>query len=144
MEKVSKILQIQFWTGIALSLLLVVAFETELLPSGILSDKEFAEVMLLFILEPLSLAAIFGALFLFRIRKVDADLKRRKEAAVLSWGTLRTSLLTVPLVTDTLLYYLFMNTSFGYLAIMVVLAMFFIYPNLSRCQADVEIVEEKK
>ena len=46
-------------------------------------------------------------------------------------------MLTVPMVVNTLLYYLFMNVAFGYLAIILALCIFFVFPSMSRCEAEV-------
>ena len=121
-----------------MSLLMAVVFETSLLPVGTMAGRQHAEMLLLFLMEPLTLASIFGALYMFRIGRVSTDLKSRKADALSLWGTIRIALLGLPLMVNTLLYYLFLNTSVGSLAIMLALAMCFVYPNLSRCIADTE------
>ncbi|MBR0049070.1 MAG: hypothetical protein IJP74_07125 [Prevotella sp.] len=138
MKKVCTLLQIELLTAVAMSLLMAVVFETSLLPVGTMAGRQHAEMLLLFLMEPLTLASIFGALYMFRIGRVSTDLKSRKADALSLWGTIRIALLGLPLMVNTLLYYLFLNTSFGYLAIMLALAMCFVYPNLSRCIADTE------
>jgi hypothetical protein len=40
------------------------------------------------------------------------------------------------LLANTLLYYVFMNTSFGYLAIIILLCMPFVYPSKDKCMAE--------
>ena len=47
-------------------------------------------------------------------------------------------MLLLPLWADTLLYYLYMNTTFGYLGIILVLCLPFVYPSESRCEAETE------
>ena len=52
------------------------------------------------------------------------------------WGMLRLLILEVPMVIDTLLYYIYMNTTFGYLAIILLLCLPFVFPSLNRCLAE--------
>ena len=49
------------------------------------------------------------------------------------WGMSRLLILEVPMVIDTLLYYIYMNTTFGYLGIMLLLCLPFVFPTLNRC-----------
>ena len=37
-------------------------------------------------------------------------------------------MITVPLLMNTLLYYIFMNTAFGYMALILLICLPFIYP----------------
>ena len=53
------------------------------------------------------------------------------------WGFIRLLLLLLPLCADTLLYYLYMNTTFGYLGIILVLCLPFVYPSENRCEDEV-------
>ena len=47
-------------------------------------------------------------------------------------------LLLAPMVANTYLYYLYMNTTFGYMAIIGLLCTPFVFPTMSRCEAEVE------
>ena len=46
------------------------------------------------------------------------------------------SLLADPMLINTLLYYVFMNVAFGYMAIIGLLSMVFVYPSKSRCEQE--------
>ena len=48
-------------------------------------------------------------------------------------GMLRLSLLLIPMQVNTLLYYLYMNPAFGYMAIILLLCLPFVYPSMNRC-----------
>ena len=61
-----------------------------------------------------------------------------KEHALFKWGLLRLALILIPMVGNTYLYYMFMNTTFGYLAIIQLLSLPFVYPSMSRCKSEVE------
>jgi len=106
-----------------------------LLPSGTMATNKNAEFLLATIMELLTLCAIPLALRLFKFKKVERQLTADGGSfdVLMKWGGLRMALLCIPLVVNTLLYYLFMNVAFGYMAIILLLSLFFIYPSLNRC-----------
>jgi hypothetical protein len=55
---------------------------------------------------------------------------------MLKWGIIRLLILEVPMLIDTLLYYIYMNTTFGYLGIMLLLCLPFVFPSVGRCLAE--------
>src|SRR5574344_2144285 len=128
MDKTTKIIRVIFWGAIMLDLIFVGLFETDTLPSGYWAagydQKEFivtaAMVLLVLAMVPLSLK-------LFKLRRVEAELQENKENALLKWGVTRLIMLIVPLLANTLLYYAYMNTDFGYMAIIVAIVLPFIY-----------------
>ena len=123
MKNVSKRLTLVYAGIAALVLLLIVLFETEVLESGVMAEDKQSEFLLTFVMELVSL----GAAFL---------------AAMMKWGLIRLLIIEVPMLADTLLYYIYMNTTFGYLGIMLLLCMPFVYPSMNRCIA--ETTEEEK
>lgn len=137
-RRISLRLRIQFLTVLSVLVAVVVLCETDLLPVGIFAGSEQAEFWLLLVMEPLTLAAIVAALYLFKSRKVAAELHSDGAAALGRWATLRLLMLQAPLVLNTAGYYLFVVPSFGYMAIMTLLAMCFVYPSLARCMSEVE------
>ena len=85
----------------------------------------------------LTLALVPLSLRLFKFRRVAADLFSRKGKALAKWGKIRMATLGLLLFVNTMLYYLYgYEPSFGYLAIVVLLTMPFIYPSMSRCIAE--------
>ena len=87
----------------------------------------------------LTLAVIPLSLYLFKIKAVNNDLLARKEKALKKWGSLRLVLMGTILVANTFLYYAFaFESSFGYLAVIVLLTFAFIVPTMNRCIADTE------
>ena len=88
------------------------------------------------IMELASLAAAFFGLRLFKFGKIHQELVSRKEPAMLKWGILRLLILEVPMVVNTYLYYIYMNATFGYLAIILLLCLPFVLPTLQRCMAE--------
>lgn len=138
MEKVQKKMMAYFCMSIATVLLLVILFETNIFPTGVFTDSKSSEFVFLTMMEIVTLGAIPLALGLFKIKLIHAKLVERKEKALLLWGMLRLYLLAIPMLTNVLLYYFYMNVAFGYLGIMLFLCMFFVIPTMDRCQSDVE------
>jgi len=137
MKTTRNILCALFWTFLGLALLTVVLFETGCLEFGCFAGSgEQAEFLLTTMMELLTLAMIPLALKLFKFGKVHADLLSRKAVALKKWGILRLLMLVVPLLVNTLLYYMYANTAFGYMAIILVIVLAFVYPSMNRCIAE--------
>lgn len=55
---------------------------------------------------------------------------------MLTWGFVRMAMLAFLLVVNVVCYYLYMNASFGYMAIIAAISMLFIYPSIGRCKEE--------
>ena len=119
----------------------VVLYETGFMESGLFVEQKNSEFILTALMELLTLGGVFLALRLFKFPKVHQDLVTKKEHALFKWGILRLALLLIPMVANTYLYYMFMNTTFGYMAIIQLLCLPFVFPTMSRCQSEVESEE---
>lgn len=119
------------------ALLIIVLFETGLAEPGGWFGSGNAVFVSAFVMEMITISFIPLALYLFKIRRIARYLTEDPAAAPsrLLWlGTLRMMMLCVPLVLNTLFYYLFgLSVSFGYMAIILFLCLFMIYPSLGRC-----------
>jgi len=93
-----------------------------------------AEFMVSTLMELLTLACIPTALRLFKIPKVRNSLRDE----YIRWALVRIMLLGLPLMVNTLLYYMYMATQFGYLAIIILVSMVFVYPSKARCETENE------
>ena len=133
-----------FWLGVAATLLPVFIFETELYEPGLLASGEPtpSEIIITYMAELTTIALIPVSLRLFKFQHIANDLRRRHEAALLHWGALRLILLEGLMLANTVLYYLFMNTSFAYLAIMTALCLPFVYPSEGKCLYEACLTEE--
>ena len=139
MKNVKNTLTVLLWTVLALALTVVVLFETDVLMFGYYAGSgEQAEFLLTTMMELLTLAVIPLALKLFKFHRVHADLVSRKAEALRKWGLLRLLMLLVPLLVNTLLYYAYANVAFGYMAIILVIVLPFVYPSMERCQSETE------
>jgi len=142
MKKVSKQLMLVYTLLIAVTIGIIVLYESGVLESGVLADSKQTEFLAMTSMELSSLAGAFLGLRLFKFQKIHDALVTQKEPALLKWGLLRLLILEVPMVSNTYLYYIYMNTTFGYLAIILLLCLPFVFPSLSRCIA--ETTEEDK
>ena len=138
MKETKNLLMGVFVAGVVLVLIIVCLYETETILPGLLATDKQSEFLLTFLMELATLGCAFLALRLFKFEKIHQELTTGKAAALRSWGMIRLLMLLVPLWADTLLYYLYMNTTFGYLGIILVLCLPFVYPSESRCEAETE------
>lgn len=136
MKKVSKQLMAFYIAQIALALVVVVLFELDVLPVGVMADDKQSDFIFTALMEILSLGAAFLGLRLFKFKAIHDDLVKRQEKAMWKWGMARLIILEAPMVIDTLLYYIYMNTTYGYLAIIMLLTLPFVFPSENRCIAE--------
>ena len=73
------------------------------------------------------------ALKLFSLKAIRRKLLTEKGDALLFWGTTRINMLCLPMLINTFMYYQTMSPAFGYMAIILVLCLFFVYPSIGRC-----------
>ncbi|MBQ6548820.1 MAG: hypothetical protein IJL82_02690 [Prevotella sp.] len=136
MKKVSKQLMAFYIAQIALALVVVVLFELDVLPVGVMADDKQSDFIFTALMEIVSLGAAFLGLRLFKFKAIHDDLVKRQEKAMWKWGMARLIILEAPMVIDTLLYYIYMNTTYGYLAIIMLLTLPFVFPSENRCIAE--------
>ena len=132
MKKCARKLQAIVYSAIGLSLLMIILFETDILAPGSCGGNLTAEFYTLMAAELITICVVPLALWMFRAKLISG-----KEHSLLRFGILRLSLLVVPMVANTLLYYMFMLPSFGYMAIILFLSIFFVFPSMERCVGDV-------
>lgn len=135
MRNTRKALLALFWTAITLDVVLVALFENDVLPSGEWTCAERGEFAATTAMELLTLMSVPLALRLFRFRFVSGELASNG-TSLLKWGVLRLLLLVFPLLLNTFLYYMFMATSFGYMAIILIISLAFVYPSRGRCESE--------
>ena len=143
MKHTRTVLMAQFAGILTAALFFVILFETDILESGIMAGADSqVEFAILTVMELLTIGCIPLALRLLKFKKIEADLQERHEEALLKWGVLRLSMLEVPLILNTICYYLFLNTPFGYMAIILLLCMAFVYPTKEKCNVEAFMTEE--
>ena len=138
MKETKNQLMCVFVAGIVWPLMIVCIYETEVVVPGLLATDKQSEFLLTFLMELMTLGCAFLALRLFKFEKIHQELITGKAVALRKWGVIRLVMLLFPLWADTLLYYIYMNTTFGYLGIILALCRPFVYPSMSRCEAETE------
>ena len=136
MEKTQKTLMALYVGIILLALLLVLLFETGVMESGRLAGSNQSEFIATAAMELLSLGGAFLGLRLFKFSAIHQQLRAQQSPALLRFGLLRLAVIGIPMLCDTLFYYMYMNPTFGYLAIMLLLCLPFVCPSMSRCIAE--------
>ena len=136
MKKISKQLTLVYILLVAIALAIVALYELDVLESGVLADSKQTEFVALTVMELTTLAMAFLGLRLFKFPMIHTQLVTEKEPAMLKWGLLRLFVLEVPMIVNTYLYYMYMNPTFGYLAIILLLTLPFVFPSEGRCLAE--------
>lgn len=137
MKKTRKRLASVFWAIPAAGLAIALLFESEMIVPGGMAGAADIEFILQSAMVLATLGAIPAALRLFTTRKVKAELTGQKETALEKWGIARLCMLGIPFVANTLMYYVFMKPAFGYLAIILLICLIFVYPAEDRCDSEV-------
>ncbi len=138
METIQKKLQLIFWIPIVLSAIIIVSGELDIIPNGILANDKQVEFVIMSMMEILTIIAIPVALKLFKFKAIANKLVSDTLLHFERWGIVRLCLLNVPMVINLVCYYLFVGAGFGYLAIILFLSLFFVYPSLSRCYNETD------
>ena len=123
-----KTIKIIFWAVLALMLAAVILFETNEQLTGFLGMTEADEFKLLSVLEMLTLMSIFLMLRLFKFERIARQIEESPQRALLLWTSVRVAVMLVMIAANGLLYYGTMNTTFGYLAIIMMVSLPFVYP----------------
>lgn len=134
--KEQRILLAEFWLPVAICLAIVALYEAEMLLPWALKADKVADYYAAIVMETVTICLIPLALWMFREKHVAQRLKTGHGDALLRWGSLRMALLTVPMMVNTFLYYQFLNVAFGYMGIIGLLCLVFIYPSRSRCEQE--------
>lgn len=136
MKRVVCILRVELAVSILMSLGMIMLYETELLLGGGWKGSGVLEYVFKLIMEILTLCLIPLALRLFKDKSIQRSIKSHGVRGLLLWSSVRLSMLCVPMVLNTWLYYQFMSPAFGYLAIIDFLSLFFITPSTTRCKDE--------
>ncbi len=126
-----------FCSQIVCAVIVSILFETSLLPDGLAAgiggNIEFGVTSAM---QIVTLCAIPVSLRLFKFGIIKRQLTTEHELG--KWSMARILILSDLMIANTLLYYLFLNASFGYMAIILLLCMFFVVPTKERWMTDNE------
>ncbi|MCR4854353.1 MAG: hypothetical protein K5893_12270 [Prevotella sp.] len=139
MDETVKYLKTLFWAFVILAALIVVLFESELMQPGSLLMDDQVQFGVLTLMELITIAVIPFSLYFFQLKSVKKQLTENGASALKRFGGIRLCMLGIPLVINTLLYYISgLNVAYGYMAIILLIVMPFVYPSKSRCKEDLE------
>lgn len=141
MKKVIRTLKYLFSLILLVTLLLVLVFESELLLPGFILVESEVDFVIKYIMELMTIIIIPLSLRLFKFKSVERKLATKKEHALLRWGVLRIIMLGIPMIINTILYYGFLAVEFGYLSIILLISMIFIYPSKDKCYYETRDLE---
>ena len=128
MNKTISLLRTVLIANVGVAVVIAALYELDILPSGMLAGRPQDEFLSTISMELITIVFIPVALRLFKTKDVEKRLEEGNIKAFRKWGLLRILMITVPLVLNTLLYYSFMNTTFGYMALILLICLPFIYP----------------
>ena len=128
MKKTVNILRTLFIASVGIAVVVAALYELDILPTGVLADRPQDEFLCTIAMELVTIVFIPIALRLFKTKDVDRRLDEGDIKTFKTWSIVRILMITVPLLMNTLLYYIFMNTAFGYMAFILLICLPFIYP----------------
>ena len=112
---------------VAVPLLAAIVYECDVLPTGVFAGNAQEEFLAVIFMELLTIVMIPLALRLFKAKDVERKVEEGDTSALRKGGALRILMITVPLLLNTMGYYLYMNTTFGYMALILLICLPFVY-----------------
>lgn len=136
MKSLVKRLKTLFYIGIALELLLIALYESNVLLEGAWCGNAEAEFIVMTLMQLVTVCAIPLALRLLKFSVVRQYVTSHGEQGLQKMSVLRMLLLFVPMLLNSVFYYEFVKAGFGYLAIILAISLVFIVPTQSRCASE--------
>lgn len=124
-----------FWSLAALTGIVCLVYETEWVTYAPVGEDPRLTFVAQLATQLTTIVCLPVALSMFRWKPMARRLRSRP-GALCGLGSLRIALIDVPMLANTLFYEQTQLASFGYLAIISMLCLFFIYPSLERCRAE--------
>lgn len=132
----SKKLMTVFVASLILEAAIVLIYELQILLEGGLCDNANAEFLAGMVMDVVTIAAIPLALRLFKFSAISNYISSHGAEGHYRCALLRMMMLVVPMLVNTLCYYLFVRVSFVYLAIILAISLVFIIPTKKRCDSE--------
>lgn len=139
LESAHKTLMILTISDLLMVVLFVLVCETGLVDLTVADPSENATTLFLTecIDQIVSIALIPLALYLFKFKKVHAELMAKKAEALQRWGIIRLQLLLLPLYVNIIVYYITMVPGYAYMAVILLIALVFVFPSKGRCEREI-------
>lgn len=136
-KEVSNTLRIQMYFSLAATMVIIVLFETETVPPGLLEKGSLPEFLLQLLMEMATICIVPVALRLFKFGFVKRAIAASPISGLRRWGVVRMAMLCVTMLANTLLYYITpLNVAFAYMAMICLICLMFVNPTLKRCNAE--------
>lgn len=139
-----RMLLLEFWIPVLICLCVIILYENDLLLSGSWHDNKIDEYYVAIVMELVTICLIPLSLRLYKFRSVKQDLQTSEGLMLRKWGSVRLLMLTLPMMVNCWLYYQFMNVAFGYMGIIGLLSLCFVYPSKTRCSQEVTEASAEK
>ena len=115
MKQVGKILTINYFIILALTLAVIVCGENDwLINVGIMHSNKNSDFLMTSIMEIITICLIPIALRLFKFKKVRNDIvsdNTESHSSFTTWALVRLLMLQLPMLINAILYYIYMNVS---------------------------------
>ncbi len=144
MEQIRKTLLTLLGTFLFVLISIVVVYELALvLPGSLSGDNSLTYVQ--FIMQPLVLLLIPLALYLFKFPRVSKSVTNPESyKGFRLWACVRICLLCIPIILNIFFYYIYgEEVGFFYLALILMISIFFIYPTKDRCESERNFRKDK-
>lgn len=138
MKQLSKRLMSFFYATAILELGIVALYETNIILEGGFAGNTTAEFLSATVMELLTIIVVPVALRMIKYGAVRNIIRREREEGLRKVCMLRLTMLMLPMLVNTMCYYLFMNVAFAYLAIVLAISLVFILPTEARCRMEME------
>lgn len=138
MKQLSKGLMSVFYAAVILELCIVALYETNIIIEGGFAGNVTAEFIVATVMELSTIIIVPVALRMIKYGAVRNIIRREKEEGLRKMALLRMAMLVLPLLVNTMCYYLFMNAAFAYMAIVLAISLVFIIPTETRCKIELE------
>ena len=140
MKRIQKILQINYFLNLIIVLLWIVLNENDVLNIvGTAHENTNSDFLSASIMEVITICFIPGSLRLCKFRAIRQAIKDDKTPLLntyFAYSLVRLEMLLMPMWVNAVLYYVFMNVAFGYMAIILFLSTLFIFPTQERCEQE--------
>ena len=118
--------------------LIAILYEAGLIAEGTLAGNDLRTYWMSIVGIALTIVLVPVAMRLMKFKRVNNAVVQ-DEAAYYHWSIVRFALLGLPLLYNTLCYYLLgCETTCGYLALMVVVAFLFVWPSMDKMEYERE------
>lgn len=133
--------------SVAISVILAILFETDVLPMGFLRPQTVIEFVVTYVMEFIAITFVWLSLRLLKFKSLQQwiiaeNSKQTTRYSLFSMG--RMALNCLPLLLNVVFYYLFVNTTFSGLIAIHLVALMFMLPNKKRMESELQWIASQQ